>query len=191
MEIGYKIMEQFFLHLEKFTFFSYLALVIVVLSFFMGKRSKSPYMPLLFSNLGFFIYRFTSESYLGIDFAMYFILISIFCATWFLIIKNIEEEENEDRILLRGGRYIIIEGENQSSNRLENEDSKSFSIAFLNTIFEGVMNFTSGKAQNQISAYFDGFSGNDQVQYYHPQRTYINICMYLILIAILGSFFFI
>lgn len=180
-------MEQFFLHLEKFTFFSYLALVIVVLSFFMGKRSKSPYKPLLFSNVGFFIYRFTSESYLGIDFAMYFILISIFCATWFLIIKNIEEEENEDRILLRGGRYMVVGDE----NRLQNGVSKSFSIPFLNTIFEGVMNFTSGRAQNQISAYFDDFSGNDQVHYCHPQRKYINFCKYLILIAILGSFFFI
>lgn len=181
-------MEQFFSHLDKFTFFSYLALSIVVLSFFMGKKSKMPYKPLLFSNLGFFIYRFTSESYLGIDFAMYFILSSIFCAAWFLIIKNIEEEENDDRILLKGGRYRIIGEDNR---RLQNKDSKWVSLGFLNTILEGAMTFASGRVQNKVSAYYDDFSENDLEYYCHPQRRYINFCTYLILITILGSFFFI
>ncbi|MET0760639.1 MAG: hypothetical protein ABWZ56_09480 [Flavobacterium sp.] len=176
---------------------SYLALVIVVWSFFMGKKSNTPYKSLLFSNLGFFIYRFSIDSYLGInsylatDFAMYFILSSTLCATWFLLIKNSEDEKNEDRGFVRESQNMIYEDVELRFDQLQNKVSKSAGLGFFNYVFEGTMHITSDKRQNKFSRLFNVISGEEKGYYEHPQRVYINCCTYLILIAILGSFFFI
>lgn len=190
-------MEQIFLNLQNFTFLSYLALTIVVLSFFMGKKSNTPYKSLLFSNLGFFLYRFSIDSFLGInsylgtDFAMYFILISTLCATWFLLIKNNEDEKNEDRGFVRETQNMIYEDVEPRLDQLQNSVSKSAGLVFFNYVLEGTMHVTSDKGQNKFSSFFGDFSGGEKGYYEHPQRVYINCCTYLILIAILGSFFLI
>lgn len=191
-------MEQIFLNLQNFTILSYLALTIVVLSFFMGKKSNTPYKSLLFSNLGFFLYRFSIDSFLGInsylgtDFAMYFILSSTLCATWFLLIKNNEDEKNEDRGFVRETQNMIYEDvEPRLDDQLQNGVSKSAGFGFFNYVLEGAMHVTSDKGQNISSRFFGDFSAKEKGYYEHPQRVCIKCFTYLILIAILGSFFFI
>lgn len=185
-------MDFIFLHLQNFTVISYLAFAIVLASFFLEAKSNSPYKSLLFSNIGFAIYNFSLLACSDIDFPIYFILLSFLVCSWFFILKNIEEEEDEDRGYLRS--------EYNYNNAIDNftaiEDEKSITIClpkrgYLYACTDGVSNQLKKLFETKIMLFGINFFKNDVVHYQHPQRKFVHSCTYLILIAILVSFFYV
>ncbi|MFE3869152.1 hypothetical protein ACFX5E_13885 [Flavobacterium sp. LS2P90] len=130
-------MDSIFLHLQNFTVVSYIAFGIVLTSFFLESKSNSPYKSLLLSNSGFGIYNFTLLTSSEIDFPIYFILLSFLICSWFFVLKNIEEEEDEDRGFLRNYNndnivdFSYAEDENNKENSLF---EKSALLIFTNIL---------------------------------------------------------
>ena len=181
-------MDFIFLPLQNFTVISYIAFGIVLVSFLVEAKSNSPYKSLLLSNVGFGIYYFTLLNGSEIDFPIYFMLLSFLICSWFFVLKNIEEEEDEDRGYLRNYYNDSIAG----FNDIENEnDKENFSLSQYSLYY-----FTNTLRQ-QLSKLFDNkfmlfvihFVKNDAIHYQHPQRKLVHGFTYLILTAILVSFF--
>lgn len=178
-------MGSFFLHLQNFTVVSYITFGTVLLSFIIEANSNSPYKSLLFSNIAFGIYNFTLLTGSQIDFPIYFILFSFLVCSWFFILKNIEEEEDEDRGFLRNNHNSNIVGFNEIENNTKNSalvDSSLFNVAIL-------INKLSKLFENKLMLFIRIFFKNDVVYYKHPQRKFVHAFTYLILISILVSFF--
>lgn len=109
-------MDSIFLPLQNFTVISSIAFGIVLMSFFIEAKSNSPYKSLLLSNTGFGIYNFTLLTCSEIDFPIYFMLLSFLICSWFFVLKNIEEEEDENRGFLRNYHNDSIVGFSDSKD---------------------------------------------------------------------------
>jgi hypothetical protein len=180
-------MDSIFLHMQNFTVVSYISFGIVLMSFFIEANSNSPYKSLILSNIGFGIYNFTLLTYSEIDFPIYFILLSFLACSWFFVLKNIEEEEDEDRGFLRNDHNNSIVGFNEiASNRRSSAlaDSSLFNAAILS-------NELSKLFENKLLLFIRNFFKNDTIHYEHPQRKFVHGFTYLILISILVSFFYV
>ena len=183
-------MDSVFFPLQNFTVISFIALGIVLISFLVEAKSNSPYKSLLLSNIGFGIYYFTFLNGSEIDFPIYFMLLSFLICSWFFVIKNIEEEEDEDRGYWRTDYTIIsndfesFESENCNEVPLLNKSSFfPFSICFGNILYKI---FAS-----KMMLFMKILLKNDTVHYIHPQRKLIHSFTYLILISILFAFFYV
>jgi hypothetical protein len=181
-------MDSIFLHLQNFTVVSYIAFGIVLMSFIIEAKSNSPYKSLLLSNIGFGIYNFTLLTGSEIDFPIYFILLSFLICSWFFVLKNIEEEEDEDRGFLRNYHNDSIVG----FSDVEDENNKGilslkkgYSANFSNIL----SNELSKLFENKLMLFVRSFLKNDTIHYEHPQRKLVHAFTYLILISILVSFF--
>lgn len=183
-------MDSIFLQLQNFTVVSYSTFSIVLMSFIIEAKSNSPYNSLLLSNIGFGIYNFTLLTGSELDFPIYFMLLSFLICSWFFVLKNIEEEEDEDRGFLRHYHNDSIVG----FNDIEDENDKTNSSLSQYPLF----NFTN-VLRKQLSKLFENklilfvmhFFKNDAVHYKHPQRKFVHAFTYLILISILVSFFYV
>jgi hypothetical protein len=179
-------MDSIFLHLQNFTAVSYVAFAIVLMSFFLEAKSNSPYKSLLVSNSGFIIYNFSLLESSEIDFPIYFILLSFLICSWFFVLKNIEEEEDEDRGFLRNYHNDRIIAFNEIENNIKNSslaDSSLFN--FKDYLVKESSKFFESKLMLSVIFFFE----NDPIHYEHPQRKFIHTFTYLILISILVSFF--
>lgn len=176
-------MGSFFLHLQNFTVVSYITFGTVLLSFIIEANSNSPYKSLLFSNIAFGIYNFTLLTGSQIDFPIYFILFSFLVCSWFFILKNIEEEEDEDRGFLRNNHNSNIVGFNDSNA------IPSFKKVHLTSFINVISNQLSKILENKLMLFVIHLFENDVIHYKHPQRKLIHAFTYLILISILVSFF--
>lgn len=183
-------MDSVFLPLQYFSVVSYVAIVIVLMSFFIEAKSNSPYKSLLLSNFGFGIYYFTLLNGSEIEFPIYFLLFSFLISSWFFVIKNIEEEEDEDRGYLRTD-YTII---SNSFESFESENCNEVSILNKNSFFPFPIYFRdilSNIFESKIMLLIRVLLKNDIINYKHPQRKFIHAFTYLILISILVSFFYV
>ena len=183
-------MDIIFLHLQNFTVVSYSAFGIVLMSFIIEAKSNSPYKSLLLSNIGFGIYNFTLLTGSEIDFPIYFILLSFLICSWFFVLKNIEEEEDEDRGYLRNYHNNSIVGFNDAKDENNKENSlleKSTLFTFSNVL----SNKLSKLFENELMLFVRDFFKNDTIHYEHPQRKLVHWFTYLILISILVSFFYV
>lgn len=180
-------MDSIFLHLQNFNVVSYSAFGIVLISFIIEAKSNSPYKSLFLSNIGFGIYNFSLLACSEIDFPIYFILFSFLICSWFFVLKNIEEEEDEDRGFLRNYHNDSIVGLNEIENNNKKaslaDDSSLFN--FRDYLVKESSKFFETKLMICVVFFFE----NDPIHYEHPQRKFIHAFTYLILISILGSFF--
>ena len=181
-------MNSIFLHLQNFTVVSYISFVVVLISFFIEVNSNSPYKSLILSNIGFGIYNFTLLSGSEIDFPIYFILLSFLICSWFFVLKNIEEEEDEDRGFLRNDHNGSIVGFNDFEDKRNNGNS-SLEKSTLFTFSNILSNELSKLFENKLMLFVRSFFKNDAIHYEHPQRKLVHLFTYLILISILVSFF--
>ena len=179
-------MDSIFLHLENFTAVSYVAFAIVLISFFLEAKSNSPYKSLLLSNAGFGIYNFTLLACSEIDFPIYFILLSFLICSWFFILKNIEEEEDEDRGFLRNYHNDSIVGFNGIEN---NNKNSSLADSSLFNFKDYLAKESSKIFESKLMLFVVFFFENDPIHYEHPQRKFVHAFTYVILISILVSFF--
>ena len=183
-------MDSIFLHLQNFTVVSYSAFGIVLMSFFIEAKSNSPYKSLLLSNIGFGVYNFTLLKGSEIDFPIYFILLSFLLCSWFFVLKNIEEEEDEDRGYLRNYHNNSVIGFNDA----EDEKTKKNSLLERSTLFTFstiLSNKLSKLFETKLMLFVRDFFENDAIHYEHPQRKLVNVFTYLILTSILVSFFYV
>jgi hypothetical protein len=177
-----------FLHLQNFIVVSYISFGIVLMSFFIEAKSNSPYKSLLLSNIGFGIYNFTLLTCSEIDFPIYFILLSFFLCSWFFVLKNIEEEEDEDRGYLRSDYNSNIKDLDAIIGKnIDPISSLRKGSFFANTL----SNFLSKLFENKLLLFVMHFFKNDAIHYEHPQRKLVHAFTYLILISILVSFFYV
>ena len=183
-------MNSIFLHLQNFTVVSYISFVIVLISFLIEVNSNSPYKSLILSNIGFGIYNFTLLSGSEIDFPIYFILLSFVICSWFFVLKNIEEEEDEDRGFLRNDHNGSIVGFNEIEKASIRKNSVLGDSPLFN--FITVLNVELSKLfENKFFLFIANFFKNDTIYYEHPQRKFVHGFTYLILISILVSFFYV
>lgn len=183
-------MDSIFLHLQNFTVVSYSAFGIVLLSFIVEVKSNSPYKSLLLSNIGFGMYYFTLLNGSEIDFPIYFMLLSFLTCTWFFVLKNIEEEEDEDRGYLRNYYNDNIVSFNGLEDENDKQNTSQSEYTFLN--FINVFRMELSKLfRNKFMLFIIHFFKNDVIHYQHPQRKLVLVFTYLILIAILVSFFYV
>ena len=183
-------MDSIFLHLQNFTVVSYSAFGIVLMSFFIEAKSNSPYKSLLLSNIGFGLYNFTLLKGSEIDFPIYFILLSFLLCSWFFVLKNIEEEEDEDRGYLRNYHNNSVIGFNDA----EDEKIKKNSLLERSTLFTFSTIFSNKLSklfETKLMLFVRDFFENDAIHYEHPQRKLVNVFTYLILTSILVSFFYV
>jgi hypothetical protein len=181
-------MDSFFLHLQNFTVVSYIAFAIVLMSFFLEAKSNSPYKSLLLSNIGFGIYNFTLFTGSEIDFPIYFILLSFLACSWFFVLKNIEEEEDEDRGYLRSYHNDSIVGFSDAEDGNNKGNSSLAEGPLFN--FTNVLGKQLSKLfENELIFFVIRVFKNDAIHYEHPQRKFVHAFTYLILISILVSFF--
>ena len=181
-------MDSIFLTLQNFTIISYIAFATVLMSFLIEFKSNSPYKSLLFSNIGFGIYYFSLLNGSEIDFPMYFMLLSFLICTWFFVLKNIEEEEDEDRGFLRNydsDNIVAYNGMIDENGKVNSSLSKHPLFNFTNVLCMQI----SKLVQNKFILFIIHFSKNETVYYKHAQRKLVLVFTYLILIAILVSFF--
>ena len=183
-------MDSIFLSLQNFTVISSIAFGIVLMSFFIEAKSNSPYKSLLLSNTGFGIYNFTLLTCSEIDFPIYFMLLSFLICSWFFVLKNIEEEEDENRGFLRNYHNDSIvgftdtkDGNNKGNSSLE----KSTLFTFSNVLSKQLSKLFESKLMLPVR----NFLKNDAIHYEHPQRKFVHAFTYLILISILFSFFYV
>lgn len=171
------------LHLQNFGGVSYLAFGMVLVSFYLEMKSNTPYKSLLLSNIGFGIYNFTVLNSSEIDFPIYFIFLSFLVCSWFFILKNIEEEENEDRGFLRNDYSFSMDG--FSNLPVEKHNS-------MRTLEKGSFPWVISKLyENKGIVYVRSFFINDTIHYRHPQRKFVQMFTYFILIAILAAFLYV
>lgn len=179
-------MDSVFLHLQNFTAVSYVAFAIVLMSFFLEAKSNSPYKSLLVSNTGFGIYNFTLLACSEIDYPIYFILFSFLICSWFFVLKNIEEEEDEDRGFLRNYNNDSIVGFSEIENNKKNSSLADSSLFNFKDFF---IKESSKIFESKVMLFVIYFFENDPIHYEHPQRKFIHAFTYVILISILISFF--
>jgi succinate dehydrogenase hydrophobic anchor subunit len=179
-------MDSIFLHLQNFTAISYVAFAIVLMSFFLEAKSNSPYKSLLLSNAGFGVYNFSLLTCSEIDFPIYFILLSFLICSWFFVLKNIEEEEDEDRGFLRNYHNDSIVGFNEIEN---NKKNSSIADSALFNFKDFLIKESSKLFESKLMLFIIFFFKNDPIHYEHPQRKFVNALTYVILISILVSFF--
>jgi hypothetical protein len=181
-------MDSIFSHLQNFTVVSYISFGIVLMSFFIEANSNSPYKSLLLSNIGFGIYNLTLLTGSEIDFPIYFILLSFLACSWFFVLKNIEEEEDEDRGYLRSFHNDSIVGfsDTEDGNNMENSLLEKSTLFTFSTILS---NELSKLFENKVIFFVRSFFKNDIIHYEHPQRKFVYAFTYLILTSILVSFF--
>jgi hypothetical protein len=183
-------MDSIFLHLQNFTVVSYGAFGIVLMSFIIEAKSTSPYKSLLISNIGFGIYNFNLLTGSEIDFPIYFILLSFLICSWFFVLKNIEEEEDEDRGYLRDYHNINIASFNDTDDEKKNINpslEENTLLCFLNVLSKKL----SGIIENKFLLNVAQLLENDVIYYKHPQRKLVQIFTYIVLTSILVSFFYI
>ncbi|TDD74995.1 hypothetical protein [Flavobacterium caseinilyticum] len=183
-------MDFIFLPVQNFTFVSFIAFGIVVMSFLVEAMSNSPYKSLLLSNIGFGLYYFTLLNGSEIDFPIYFMLLSFLICSWFFVLKNIEEEEDEDRGYLRNfhNDSANVYDEIEDGNSKENTSLSAFSfLHFTNVLCKQL----SKLSENKFMLYLIHFLKNDAIYYKHPQRKLVQAFTYIILIATLVSFFYV
>jgi hypothetical protein len=160
------------------------------MSFFIEANSNSPYKSLVLSNIGFGIYNLTLLTSSEIEFPIYFILLSFLACSWFFVLKNIEEEEDEDRGYLRSYHndsidiFIDTEDENNKENTSLEKSTAFHYFKFSNVNFSKLF---ESKALFILRIFFK----KDTVHYEHPQRKYVYAFTYLILTSILVSFFYV
>ncbi|WP_426096023.1 hypothetical protein [Flavobacterium sp. DSR2-3-3] len=183
-------MDSIFFPLQNFTFISYIAFGIVLLSFLVEAKSNSPYKSLLFSNIGFGIYYFTLVKGSEIDFSIYFMLLSFLICSWFFVLRNIEEEEDENRGFLRNYHCNSIVGFSDTKDG-NNKGNSSLEKSTLFTFTHVLSKQLSKLFESKLMLFFSNFLKNDAVHYKHPQRKLVRVFTYLILISILFSFFFV
>jgi hypothetical protein len=181
-------MDSIFLHLQNFTVVSYGAFCIVLMSFFIEFKSNSPYKSLLLSNIGFGIYNFTLLTCSEIDFPIYFILLSFLICSWFFVLKNIEEEEDEDKGFLRNYHNDSIIGFSDAEDE-NNDGFPSLEKEHLTNFINVFSNQLSKILENKLVLFVMRFFKNEVAYYKHPQRKFVHAFTYLILITILVSFF--
>lgn len=183
-------MDSIFLPLQNFTAVSFIAFGVVLMSFFIESKSNSPYKSLLFSNIGFAIYNFALLGGSAIDFPISFMLLSFLICSWFFVLKNIEEEEDEDRGYLRKYHNNSIVGFNDAQAEMNNANSalsENTLFSFLNFLSKK----SSGLVENKFVIYVIHLLENDVIYYKHPQRKLVQLFTYLVLTSILISFFYI
>jgi hypothetical protein len=182
-------MDSIFLHLQNFTLVSYGAFGIVLISFIIEAKSTSPYKSLLISNIGFGIYNFNLLTGSEIDFPIYFILLSFLICSWFFVLKNIEEEEDEDRGYLRDYHNINIASFNDTDEKKNINPSleENTLLRFLSVLSRKL----SGIIENKFLLYVAQLLENDVIYYKHPQRKLVQIFTYIVLTSILVSFFYV
>ena len=183
-------MDSIFLHLQNFTVISYIAFGIVLMSFFVEAKSNSPYKSLLLSNIGFGIYNFTLLTCSEIDFPIYFMLLSFLICSWFFVLKNIEEEEDENRGFLINYNNDNIVGFSDTKDR-NNKSNSSLEKSTLFTFTHVLSKQLSKLFESKLMLYIKAFLKNDIIYYKHPQRKLVRAFTYLILISILISFFYV
>jgi hypothetical protein len=183
-------MDSIFLHLQNFTLVSYITFGLVLISFFVETKSNSPYKSLLLSNIGFVIYNFTLANGADIDFPIYFILLSFLICSWFFVLKNIEEEEDEDRGYLSIDYSIYRDS--FATLQDENKDEISSLKKGFFYIFPNILRTLFAKMfENKTMLFVRDLLKNDTVHYEHPQRKFVYVSTYLVLISILVSFFYV
>lgn len=181
-------MDSIFLHLQNFTVVSYSTFGVVLMSFIIEAKSNSPYKSLLLSNIGFGIYNFNLLTGSEIDFPIYFILLSFLICSWFFVLKNIEEEEDEDRGFLRNYHNGSIVGFNENADKNNKENSsleKDTQLTFINVLNNKLSKLFESEFMLIVRIFFK----NDIIYYKHPQRKFVHAFTYLILTSILVSFF--
>ena len=183
-------MDSIFLYLQNFTVFSYIAFGIILLSFLVEAKSNSPYKSLLLSNIGFGIYNFTLLTCSEIDFPIYFMLLSFLICSWFFVLKNIEEEEDENRGFLRNYHNDSIVGFSDSQD-VNNKGNFSLEKSTLFTFTHVLSKQLSKLFESKLMLSVSNFLKNDTIHYEHPQRKFVHVFTYLILISILFSFFYV
>jgi hypothetical protein len=108
--------------------------------------------------------------------------------SWFFVLKNIEEEEDEDRGYLRSFHNDSIVGFSDT----EDENNKENSLLEKSTLFTFstiLSNELSKLFENKVIFFVRSFFKNDIIHYEHPQRKFVYAFTYLILTSILVSFF--
>lgn len=183
-------MDSIFLHLQNFTAISYVAFATVLISFCLEAKSNSPYKSLLLSNIGFAIYNFALLGGSAIDFPMTFMLLSFLICSWFFVLKNIEEEEDEDRGYLRNHHNSSIADFNGSidkKNNINPSPTENTLFHFLNILSKK----SSVRIENKFLLHVIHLLKNDVIYYKHPQRKLVKIFTYLVLTSVLASFFYI
>jgi hypothetical protein len=183
-------MDSIFLHLQNFTIVSYGAFGIVLMSFIIEAKSNSPYKSLLISNIGFGIYNFTLLTGSEIDFPIYFILLSFLICSWFFVLKNIEEEEDEDRGYLRNylnDNNVDFSVADDEKENINPSLAKNDLFHFLNVLSKK----SSGIIENKFLLTVAQLLKNDVIYYKHPQRKLVQIFTYIVLTSILVSFFYV
>jgi hypothetical protein len=183
-------MDSIFLHLQNFTVVSYISFGIVLMSFFIEANSNSPYKSLLLSNIGFGIYNLTLLTGSEIDFPIYFILLSFLLCSWFFVLKNIEEEEDEDRGFLSSYHNDSIVGFSDSEDE-KNKGNSLLKKSALFTFSTILSNDLSKLFESKLMLFVRNFLKNDTIHYEHPQRKFVHAFTYLILTSILISFFYV
>ncbi|RKS94250.1 hypothetical protein BC952_2122 [Flavobacterium limicola] len=183
-------MDSIFLHLQNFNLVSYGAFGIVLMSFIIEAKSNSPYKSLLISNIGFGIYNFSLLTVSEIDFPIYFILLSFLICSWFFVLKNIEEEEDENRGYLRDYHNISIASFNDTDDEKKNINP-SLADNTLFRFLSVLSKKSSGVSENKFFLYVAQLLENDVIYYKHPQRKLVQIFTYILLTSILVSFFYI
>lgn len=183
-------MDSIFFHLQNFTVVSYSAFGIVLMSFIVEAKSNSPYKSLLLSNIGFGMYYFTLLNGSEIDFPIYFMLLSFLICSWFFVLKNIEEEEDEDRGYLRHFHIdsVGVYDEIEDVNSKENASLSVFPFLNFINVFRMELSKLFG---NKFMLFIIHCFKNDAIHYQHPQRKLVRAFTYLILIATLVSFFYV
>ena len=181
-------MDSIFLHLQNFNVVSYSAFCIVLISFIIEAKSNSPYKSLFVSNIGFGIYHFNLLTGSEFDFPIYFILLSFLICSWFFVLKNIEEEEDQDRGFLRNYYNDSIIGFNETADK-NNKENFSLEKDTQLTAIHVLNNNLSKLFESEFMLIVRIFFKNDIIYYKHPQRKFVHAFTYLILTSILVSFF--
>lgn len=166
---------------------SLLSFVMVVLSFILEAKSRSPYKSLFLSNFGLLLYNLSAIRFAEINFPIYFILVSFINCSWYFILKNIEEEEDEDRGFLRNLHNESLISVNDMKNELlaglHNDSNSEQSSGIYSLILKII--------GDKRLFYLKDFFTKDVVHYAHPQRKIVHGITYIILSAILISFFYV
>ena len=115
-------------------------------------------------------------------------LLSFLICSWFFVLKNIEEEEDENRGFLRNYHYDSIVGFSDTKDE-NNKDNSALEKSTLLTFTHVLRKQLSKLFESKLMLSVRNFLKNDAIHYEHPQRKFVHAFTYLILTSILISFF--
>ncbi|WP_146171790.1 hypothetical protein [Flavobacterium magnum] len=180
---------------QKFTFLSYLTLIVVVLCYLVSlgsnlkeDRSNSPLWTLVISNIAFNYFLSTVPIYTD-TYTKALFLLSTFCIVWYFWIKVNENQENEDRGFLQSGKDTITKGYGNAKQAVKNKASKTVGGGFLGDLAESAIDIGSKKTDSKLFGFLD-FLG-DSGEYFHPSRGTINRFRNLLILAMIIIMFYI